>query len=109
MLEYVEGENLLGPMSFDEALPIVRQLIDGIEAAHEKNIIHRDLKTANIKVTPEGAVKILDFGLAKAAEPESMRRSCQLSHVHDERHAGRRHPRNRCLHAARAGQGQERR
>jgi serine/threonine protein kinase len=71
VLEYVEGENLAGPMSFDEALPIVRQLIDGIEAAHEKNISHRDLKTANIRVTPGGAVKILDFGLAKAAEPES--------------------------------------
>jgi Tol biopolymer transport system component/predicted Ser/Thr protein kinase len=71
VLEYVEGENLRGPVSFDEALPIVRQLIDGIEAAHEKNIIHRDLKTANIRITPEGVVKILDFGLAKAAEPQS--------------------------------------
>ena len=71
VLEYVEGENLLGPMSWDEALPVMRQLIDGIEAAHEKNIIHRDLKTANIKITPEGVVKILDFGLAKATEPES--------------------------------------
>jgi len=72
VLEYVEGENPLGPMSFDEALPIIRQLIDGIEAAHDKNIIHRDLKTANIKITPEGTVKILDFGLAKATEPESI-------------------------------------
>jgi serine/threonine-protein kinase len=71
VLEYVEGRNLAGPMAFDEALPIVRQLIDGIEAAHEKNIIHRDLKTANIRITPDGVVKILDFGLAKAAEPES--------------------------------------
>ena len=72
VLEYVEGENPLGPMSFDEALPIIRQLIDGIEAAHDKNIIHRDLKTANIKITPEGTVKILDFGLAKATESESV-------------------------------------
>ncbi|MGH9257107.1 MAG: protein kinase domain-containing protein [Vicinamibacterales bacterium] len=71
VLEYVEGENLRGPLSLDEALPIVRQLIDGIEAAHEKNIVHRDLKPANIKMTPEGVVKILDFGLAKATEPES--------------------------------------
>jgi Tol biopolymer transport system component len=72
VLEYVAGASPVGPMSFDEALPIIRQLIDGIEAAHEKNIIHRDLKTANIKLTPDGVVKILDFGLAKAAEPESM-------------------------------------
>jgi serine/threonine-protein kinase len=71
VLEYVEGETLHGPMSFDEALPIIRQLIDGIEAAHEKNIIHRDLKTANIKLTPEGVVKILDFGLAKAGDPDT--------------------------------------
>jgi serine/threonine protein kinase len=58
VLEYVEGETLHGPMSFDEALPIIRQLIDGIEAAHEKNIIHRDLKTANIK--PD--LNQIDFG-----------------------------------------------
>ena len=71
VLEYVEGAALKGPLSFEDALPILRQLIDGIEAAHEKNIIHRDLKPANIRITPEGVVKILDFGLAKAAEPES--------------------------------------
>ena len=72
VLEYVEGASPIGPLPYEEALPIIRQLIDGIEAAHEKNIIHRDLKTANIKITPDGAVKILDFGLAKAAEPESI-------------------------------------
>ena len=68
VMEYVEGEDLKGPMTFDDALPIIQQLIDGIEAAHEKNIIHRDLKPANIKITPEGVVKILDFGLAKATD-----------------------------------------
>jgi len=69
VMEYVEGGDLKGPLDFDDALPIIQQLIDGIEAAHEKNIIHRDLKPANIKITPEGVVKILDFGLAKATEP----------------------------------------
>src|ERR1700681_569191 len=66
VMEFVEGQNLRGPLDFDDALPIIEQLIDGIEAAHEKNIVHRDLKPANIKITPEGVVKILDFGLAKA-------------------------------------------
>jgi eukaryotic-like serine/threonine-protein kinase len=69
VMEYVEGQDLRGPLDFDDALPIIQQLIAGIEAAHEKNIIHRDLKPANIKITPEGVVKILDFGLAKAMEP----------------------------------------
>src|SRR5215472_7793363 len=69
VMEYVEGENLKGPLDFNDALPIILQLIDGIEAAHEKNIVHRDLKPANIKITPEGVVKILDFGLAKVTDP----------------------------------------
>src|SRR5258706_13136373 len=73
VMEYVEGPDLgtalRGPTDFNDAIPIIQQLIDGIEAAHEKNIVHRDLKPANIKITPEGVVKILDFGLAKATEP----------------------------------------
>jgi len=47
VMELVEGETLRGPMPFAEALPIIRQLIDGIEAAHDRNIVHRDLKPAN--------------------------------------------------------------
>jgi len=69
VMELVEGADLKGPLDFEDALPIIQQLIDGIEAAHEKGIIHRDLKPANIKITPEGVVKILDFGLAKAMDP----------------------------------------
>ena len=56
------------PMPLDETLPIVKQVADGLEYAHERGIIHRDLKPANVKVRPDGAVKILDFGLAKALE-----------------------------------------
>ncbi|MBI3208569.1 MAG: serine/threonine-protein kinase, partial [Candidatus Solibacter usitatus] len=74
VMEYIEGPTLTARIgkegvTFEDAMPILRQLIDGIEAAHEKGIYHRDLKPDNIKVTPEGMVKVLDFGLAKAADP----------------------------------------
>src|SRR5690242_17091594 len=71
VMELVEGEMLRGPLPLDSALPIARQIAEALEYAHEKGIIHRDLKPANTKVTPEGRVKILDFGLAKALSSES--------------------------------------
>ena len=72
VMELVEGEDLSqrivrGRIPIDEALPIAKQIAEALEAAHEPGIIHRDLKPANIKVTPDGAVKVLDFGLAKLA------------------------------------------
>ena len=74
VMELVEGPTLAdriaeGPLPLDEALPIARQIVEALEAAHEQGIIHRDLKPANIKVRPDGTVKVLDFGLAKLAEP----------------------------------------
>ena len=56
-------------LPLDEVLPIARQIVDALDAAHEKGIVHRDLKPANIKVRPDGTVKVLDFGLAKALAP----------------------------------------
>ena len=73
MLELVEGPTLAdriatGPIPLDEALPIAKQIAEGLEAAHESGVIHRDLKPANIKVREDGTVKVLDFGLAKALD-----------------------------------------
>ena len=75
VLELVEGPTLAdriaaGPLAADDALAIARQIADALEAAHEQGVIHRDLKPANIKVRPDGTVKVLDFGLAKAFDPE---------------------------------------
>lgn len=71
VMELAEGETLAeriqrGPLPLPEALDIAGQIAAALEYAHEKGIVHRDLKPANVKVTPEGAVKVLDFGLAKA-------------------------------------------
>ena len=70
VLEYVEGDDLStrvesGAMPLDEAIETAAQIAAGLEAAHAKGVIHRDLKPANIKVSTDGAVKVLDFGLAK--------------------------------------------
>jgi eukaryotic-like serine/threonine-protein kinase len=70
VMELVEGPTLQeriknGAIPLAEALAIARQIADALEAAHEKGITHRDLKPGNIKIKPDGTVKVLDFGLAK--------------------------------------------
>ena len=72
-LEFVEGDSLekkieRGPLALKEALDIGRQVADGLHAAHQKKIVHRDIKPGNLLITPEGRVKILDFGLALLTE-----------------------------------------
>jgi Tol biopolymer transport system component len=82
VMELVEGSTvadllLKGAIPVDEALLIARQIAEALEAAHERGIIHRDLKPANIKRRPDGTVKVLDFGLAKAIEPTGATRDGQ--------------------------------
>jgi Tol biopolymer transport system component len=79
-LELVEGPTLAdrlaqGRLPMDEALAIARQIASALEAAHDAGIVHRDLKPANVKVRPDGAVKVLDFGLAKALSSTSASRT----------------------------------
>jgi serine/threonine-protein kinase len=68
VMELIEGEILKGPLPLETAFNYAKQIADALEAAHEKGIVHRDMKPANIKVTPEGTVKVLDFGLAAVTE-----------------------------------------
>src|SRR5215471_1400338 len=70
VMELVEGRTLAariaeGPLPLKEALRVAEAIAEALEAANEKGIVHRDLKPGNVKINPEGGVKVLDFGLAK--------------------------------------------
>jgi serine/threonine protein kinase len=75
VMELIDGPTLTdriaqAPIPIDEVIPIAKQ-IEALEAAHEHRIIHRDLKPANIKGRPDGTVKLLDLGRAKAFDPSA--------------------------------------
>ncbi len=76
VLELVDGETLAERLkrpprlTMPEIVAIARQLVEALDAAHGRGIVHRDFKPANITITPEGQVKVLDFGLAKAIEKD---------------------------------------
>ena len=84
VLEYVPGQTLAeritkGTIKLEEALAIALQIAEAVAAAHEHDVIHRDLKPGNIKITPEGKVKVLDFGLAKAVGGEASEKATTVT------------------------------
>ena len=81
VLELVEGPTLAdriaqGAIPIDEALPIVKQIAEALEAAHEQGVIHRDLKPANIKVRPDGTVRRAASQSTSAATSGRSRACC---------------------------------
>ena len=78
IMEYVEGSTLAdrlekhGPIPVPEALNYIGQVLDALSYAHQQHVIHRDIKPANIMVTPQGAVKLMDFGIARAGDAHSL-------------------------------------
>ena len=83
VMEYVEGRSLKGiiekgPLKVEKALDFAIQIAEALEAAQEKNIIHRDIKSSNIMITPRDQVKIMDFGLAKVVSESQLTETASI-------------------------------
>jgi predicted Ser/Thr protein kinase len=97
VMEYVEGKSLAdvvqerGPLPASEACEYVRQAALGLQHAHERGMVHRDVKPQNLMVTPSGTVKILDFGLARfACTPPALGHGLPTPPQHESPGAARR-------------------
>jgi len=99
VMEYVEGEDLdrvlkkRGKLPLDEALEIAAQVAEGLAVAHDAGVIHRDVKPKNLRITPAGLVKVMDFGIAKAVEDSGLTGTGQVigtaAYIAPERWLGR--------------------
>lgn len=83
-MEYIHGENLKDKLNrsqldLSQCLSIIRQIAAGLQAAHRKQIAHRDIKSENIMLTEDGRVKVMDFGLAKSGEQGGLKESAVIS------------------------------